>query len=103
LIRFLLSKIPNALAFGALSDLAEWPGAPAELLARIFDAGDTACKVAVCLRDDLTPELMQRCRTSSDPDVLEHFLTRQAWLAREKKISGSARAYRELVLHDAAG
>ncbi len=73
LIRFLLSKIPNALAFGALSDLAERPSVPTDLLTRIFDVGDIACKVSVCLRDDLTPELIERCRASSDPNVQEHF------------------------------
>jgi hypothetical protein len=84
LIVFLLSKAPNPLALGALCDLAEWPGVPADLLARVFHQGDSACKVAVCLRDDLTPELAEKCRASADVDVREHFAARQTALAREK-------------------
>jgi hypothetical protein len=81
LIQYLLSKVPHAVAFGALCDLAESPGVPSDLLGRMFEQGDVACKVAVCLRDDLTPDLMERCRTSTDPDVREHFRTRQTALA----------------------
>jgi hypothetical protein len=53
-------------------------GIPADLLSRLFDHGDTACKVAVCLREDLTSDLKNKCRNASHHDVREHFLTRQA-------------------------
>jgi hypothetical protein len=85
LIRFLLSKIPSDLALGALCDLAEWPGVPAELLTRLFDHGDTGCNVAVCLRDELSPALQERCRNSPDTEVREHFLARQAVLDQRKR------------------
>jgi hypothetical protein len=85
LMRFLLSKIPSNLALGALCDLAEWPGVPTDLLTRVFDQGDTGCKVAVCLRDDLTPALQEKCRNSPDTEVREHFLARQAVLDQRKR------------------
>ena len=83
LIRFLLSKIPDSLALGALCELAERPGVPPDLLIRVFDEGDTGCKIAVCLRDDLTAEIKEKCRSASDPDVREHFLARQTSLSRK--------------------
>lgn len=73
LFRFLLDRLPNALAFAVLSDLAECENVDDALLAELFRKGDTACRVSICLRDELSVELHQLCTASDDPDVIEHF------------------------------
>jgi hypothetical protein len=84
LFEFLLPTLPNRFAFWVLGDIAESYDVPMPLLERLFDYGDTGCNVTICLKDDLSQELLSKCALSEDDDVTEHFLARQAYL-REKQ------------------
>lgn len=83
LFEFLLSTLPNDFAFWVLEDIAESNDVPMSLLERLFDYGDTGCNVTICLKDNLSPELLSKCALSEDVNVTEHFLAKQAYL-REK-------------------
>jgi hypothetical protein len=74
LFRFLLSVLPNELAFSLLADLAEGWNVSTSLLSELFSYGDTGCNVTICLRDNLNQELMSKCISSEDDNVKEHFL-----------------------------
>lgn len=75
---FLLDRLPNDFAFGVLSDLVEsYDHIPEKLLLLLFGYGDSACNVSICLKTDLSERLMQQCRESQDPNVVEHFSRRR--------------------------
>jgi hypothetical protein len=77
LARYLLSRLPNDLAFSILADLVETKtDLPAGLLRQIFKRGDVACKVAVCSREGLSLALQKLCWDSEDPNVIEHMRAR---------------------------
>lgn len=76
----LLPTLPNDFSFCILGNLAEGKNVSTSLLARLFDFGDTGCNVSICLRDNLSEEIMERCKNSDDDDVREHFLSRQRFL-----------------------
>ena len=82
--QYLLQKLPHNVAAGLLSDVAERPGISARLLEEIFDRGDTACKVSVCLRTDLSSNLEQKCNESPIDDVREHWQSRVTRAAQQK-------------------
>jgi hypothetical protein len=73
LFAFLFSDLPNEFAFSVLSNLAEMKNTPMDLLEALFDRGDTGCNVTICLRSDLSGNLIERCQSSLDPEVREHF------------------------------
>jgi len=70
----LLSMLPNNLAFAILADLVEREDFPIVLLSEVYDKGDKACKVSICLRDDLPLEVIKRCENTDDPDVGIHYM-----------------------------
>jgi hypothetical protein len=72
----LLSMLPNNLAFGVLADLVEREDFPVVLLSEVYDKGDKACKVSICLRDNLPLEIIERCENTDDLDVHEHYMQR---------------------------
>jgi len=72
----LLNILPNNLAFCILADLVERDDFPVDLLGEVYDKGNKACKVAVCLRDNLPLEIMKLCETTDDLDVREHYMQR---------------------------
>lgn len=74
--RYLLTKVPHSVAFYLLADLAEQPQIGAGLLEQVFEQGNKACKVTICLRTDLSESLEDKCRKSQDEDVREHYLAR---------------------------
>lgn len=49
------------LSLSVMANLAEKKLTPETLLEMIFDIGDQACKEAVCLRDDLSDDLKNKC------------------------------------------
>ena len=69
-----LDKLPDDLANTILCELAEIKITPPQVLDQIFENGDTACRVAVCLRSDLTEEMYQKCKRSDDPNVQQHII-----------------------------
>jgi len=77
MVVYLLTKIPEQLAFDVLGELAEESPIRNDLLEQIFDRGDTACQVSVCLRPQLSDRLAKKCRESPNPSVREHFLARR--------------------------
>ena len=74
IFRLLLSGLPNEFAFCVLENLAEREKISMDLLSILFDQGDTGCNVAICLRDDLSKDIVERCRSSNIEEVREHFL-----------------------------
>jgi hypothetical protein len=71
-IKYLLGKLPNDLAYSIMSEIAEFENLDDELMRLIYRAGDTSCKVAICLRDDLPQDLNMCCEQSDDINVREH-------------------------------
>lgn len=62
-IAFLIKE--RKLSLAVLSNLAEKDKVSNELLNMIFDIGDQSCKETVCLRKDLSEELMVKCKSAS--------------------------------------
>ena len=73
LAAFLLSKLPSDLAVCVLADLAESEDLDDSLTLQIFKKGDTACKVAIALRENLSSALHKLCERENNPAVAEHF------------------------------
>jgi hypothetical protein len=74
---FLLSQVYNDLRNILLADLVEADNFPSDLIEDVFISGDTGCRVAVCLRNDLSEHLIDLCFQSNDENVLSH-LTRNS-------------------------
>lgn len=74
IFKLLLSRLPNEFAFCVLENVAEQQKVSVNLLRELFDHGDTGCCVTICLRDDLTGDLVERCMSSNNNEVREHFL-----------------------------
>jgi hypothetical protein len=72
LIPLLINRLPDDFSLALLCDLAEIDDVPQDLLMFIFENGDTACKVSVCLRGDLNESIMETCKNSNDPNVQAH-------------------------------
>jgi hypothetical protein len=53
-------NLPNEFSFFVLTNLAERKETPEAVLEEIFERGDTACRVAICLREYLHPNLQKR-------------------------------------------
>lgn len=73
---FLLHKKED-FALHILSELIESTVVNTDTAKKIFIEGTTACKVAICLKDDLDEELMRLCSSCEDPDVKSHFLKKE--------------------------
>lgn len=72
IVKELLGKLPNDLAYCIMSEIAEFKHLDDELMRLIYNTGDTGCKVAICLRDDLPQDLKKRCEQSNDINVQQH-------------------------------
>ncbi len=72
IVKELLGKLPNDLAYCIMSEIAEFEHLEAELMRLIYNTGDTGCKVAICLRDDLPQDLKKCCEQSNDINVQQH-------------------------------
>jgi hypothetical protein len=70
---FLLDLVNLDLARSALAELCEKPEVPQDILERVFLEGGTACRVAICLRADLSTSLKEMCARCGEAVVLEHF------------------------------
>ena len=68
----LLEKIPDEFSFVILEYIAELNNTPSNILEEILLSGDAACKVAVCLRSNLSDELRLICDQSDDPNIISH-------------------------------
>lgn len=79
LIMFLLERAQTPLALASLGELCEFAELDAALLKQVFLAGDAACRVSICMRDDLTPEIESMCITCPEADVREHFEQRRRY------------------------
>jgi hypothetical protein len=69
---FLLSQAHSDLRNLLLADLVEADNFPCDLIEDVFSSGDTGCRVAVCLRNDLSDRLTDLCFQSNDENVLSH-------------------------------
>ena len=74
MFKLLLLTLPNEFAFCVLENLAEREKISMDLLSILFDHGETGCNVTICLRDDLSKDIIERCRSSNIEEVREHFL-----------------------------
>lgn len=72
IVKELLGKLPNDLAYCIMSEIAEFEHLDAELMWLIYNTGDTGCKVAICLRDDLPQALKKCCEQSNDINIQQH-------------------------------
>lgn len=70
----LLKKPLNDLAYSILAEIAEKSGLDERLMRLIYEQGDKACKVAICLRNDLPIDLKVKCAHSDDADIREHYV-----------------------------
>jgi len=74
----LLLELANLeLARSALAELCEQPKVPQDILERAFLEGGTACRVAICLRADLSTSLKNMCTHCEEAVVVEHFKQNQ--------------------------
>lgn len=64
--------LPDHFAYLILSELAERDELESPVLNRLFDLGDTSTRISICLRSDLSPDLLARCLASEEPGVAEH-------------------------------
>lgn len=55
-----------------MSELAEMNEVPIAFLERIFDQVDIGTQVTISLRSDISDSLLQKCLSSSYPEVLSH-------------------------------
>lgn len=69
-----MSKLPNVFAFIILEEIAELENTPWDLLESLFEKGDTGCMVSICCRPDLPDNMLKKCLSSSNTDVLEHIV-----------------------------
>lgn len=81
-----IDKLPNSFASTLASEIAEMDDKIDEdVLLEIFDKGDTGCRVSVCLRDDLTDRLKERCRFTRDENVRDHLVAKALYRNSSKK------------------
>ena len=76
-VRYLISYLPNDLAYSIMSEIAECENSDEELMRLIYDKGDKGCKVAICLNKNLSQELQKCCKLSNDIDIKEHYQQRE--------------------------
>lgn len=76
---FLLSQESDDFRNSLIADLVEYDCFPRSLLEKVFEKGDIGCRVAVCLRDDLSKCLQELCEKSDEVDVRNHFINRKAF------------------------
>ena len=76
-VRYLISYLPNDLAYSIMSEIAECENLDEELMRLIYDKGDKGCKVAICLNKNLSQELQKCCKLSNDIDIKEHYQQRE--------------------------
>ncbi len=74
----LMPLLPDDFANSVLADLAEHPNTDPSWLENLFELGDTGCKVGICLRADLSRELLDRCLRETSTDLLEHVVFNDA-------------------------
>lgn len=74
LIKFLLNMLPNDLASTILTDLMDREETPMGLLESNFEYFDTGLQVAICTRKNLSGELISKCLSSLNSDVIEHIV-----------------------------
>jgi len=74
---FLLDLVNLDLARSALAELCEQPKVPQDILERAFVEGGTGCRVAICLRADLSASLKEMCARCEETVVVEHFMQSQ--------------------------
>jgi len=84
LVLFLLGQDSNDLRNLLLADMVEDSAFPGNLLEEVFHKGDIGCRVAVSLRDDLSPQLEYLCSQSPEEDVRSHYALRKAYRSNQK-------------------
>lgn len=82
LVLFLLRQEPGDLRNLLLADLVEYQNFPADLIEDVFYKGDISCRVAISLRDDLSPHLEELCAHAAEADVRNHYASRKAYRKR---------------------
>jgi len=78
LVRFLGKQLPDDFASTVLADLVERPETPINLLESLFESADIGLQVAICIRTDLSGYLLEKCLSSTVPDVIEHIVFNKA-------------------------
>lgn len=73
IVLILINRLPNKFASLILAELVEREDFPSTLLSEVFDKGDKACRVAICLRDNLPSEIIEKCEIADDIDVYKHY------------------------------
>lgn len=72
LVDGLIKKLPDDFSYALLCDISEIDFVDNDLLMKIFLNGDVACKVSICLRNDLDSDLQKMCNECELPDVRDH-------------------------------
>jgi hypothetical protein len=62
LLDFAILTLPSSFSFGVMGSIAEIAIVPDEVLMKIFDLGDDACKESVCIRGDKSNALLAYCK-----------------------------------------
>ena len=70
---FLLNKKDDEFALDVLSELLENENVTIDICKEVFRKGNIACKVAVCLRNDLDDALKSTCLENDIMEVREHY------------------------------
>lgn len=85
IFEFLTPKLPNIFYSSVLETLAERASTPVEILEVLFDSEDEGCQLSICMRDDLTDNLLVKCRNSPFAEVREHFIRRQKHILAKRE------------------
>lgn len=77
IVRKLIDLLPSELANSLLADLLERPNFPVQYIHEIYNKGDKACKITICLRDKLPSDIANMCENALDKDIKIHFRNRK--------------------------
>jgi hypothetical protein len=83
LIELVIGFVPDEFAYAVLQELAELDKLSIGSLHRLFDVGNPAIHVSLCLRPDLPKDLLERFLTSTDENVLQHVVFNPAVSAEQ--------------------
>lgn len=73
ILPFLL-KYSNDLAYSIMNEICQMNNLEEKHLKLLYDKGDTACKVSICLRKNLPKSIVCRCENSLIEEVKYHYL-----------------------------